>query len=86
MKQPHKIANGLIAATITSKGWSQVNAAKRLGVSRVALSRVVNHHADVSVEFALKCERLLGMDAYHILRTQISQQLLEARAEEKTDG
>ena len=37
-------------------------AAKQIGVSRVALSRVLNEHAGISPEMALKIERWLGVD------------------------
>ncbi len=37
-------------------------AAKQIGVSRVALSRVLNEHAGISPEMALKIEHWLGID------------------------
>ena len=37
-------------------------AAKQIGVSRVALSRVLNEHAGISPEMALKIEHWLGVD------------------------
>ena len=37
-------------------------AAKQIGVSRVALSRVLNQHAGISPKMALKIEHWLGVD------------------------
>jgi len=37
-------------------------AAKQIGVSRVALSRVLNEHAGISPKMALKIEHWLGVD------------------------
>jgi len=37
-------------------------AAKQIGVSRVALSRVLNEHAGISPKMALKIEYWLGVD------------------------
>ena len=42
-------------------GLSVTQAAQQLGVSRVALSRVLNGHAGVSPEMALRIEAWLGM-------------------------
>jgi antitoxin HigA-1 len=36
--------------------------AKQIGVSRVALSRVLNEHAGISPKMALKIEQWLGVD------------------------
>lgn len=36
--------------------------AKQIGVSRVALSRVLNEHAGISPKMALKIEHWLGVD------------------------
>ena len=36
--------------------------AKQIGVSRVALSRVLNEHAGISPKMALKIEKWLGVD------------------------
>lgn len=55
--------------------------AKRLGVSRVALSRAVNGRAAVSAELAIRLARLLGGSAESWLRMQVAYDL--ARAEKK---
>ena len=43
-------------------GLSVTDAARELGVTRVTLSRVLNGHAGVSAEMALRLERWLGAD------------------------
>ena len=53
--------------------------AKRLGVSRVALSRVVNGRAPVSAELALRLAVALGGSAQSWLRMQVSYDLWQAQ-------
>jgi addiction module HigA family antidote len=55
--------------------------AKRLGVSRVALSRVLNGHAAVSAELAIRLAAALGTSAESWLNMQIAYDL--ARAEKR---
>lgn len=55
--------------------------AKRLGVSRVALSRVVNGRAAVSAELAIRLAAALGGSAESWLNMQVAYDL--ARAEKK---
>ncbi|MAT50572.1 MAG: addiction module antidote protein, HigA family [Porticoccaceae bacterium] len=43
-------------------GLSVTEAAEQLGVSRVTLSRVINGHAAISPEMALRLEAWLGVD------------------------
>lgn len=52
--------------------------ASRLGVSRVALSRVVNARAAMSAELAIRLARLLGGSAESWLRMQVSYDLWHA--------
>jgi antitoxin HigA-1 len=52
--------------------------ASRLGISRVALSRVVNGRAAMSAELAIRLARLLGGSAESWLRMQVSYDLWHA--------
>lgn len=52
--------------------------AKRLCVSRVALSRVVNGHAAISAELALRLAAALGGSAESWLRMQVAYDLWQA--------
>ena len=47
---------------LPSMGLTVTEAAKQIGVTRVALSRVLNGHAGISIEMALKIEAWLGVD------------------------
>lgn len=53
--------------------------AERLGISRVALSRVVNGHAAVSAELAIRLAAALGGSAESWLRMQSAYDLWHAR-------
>ena len=52
--------------------------ARRLGVSRVALSRVVNARAAVSADMALRLAAALGVSAESWLRMQVTYDLWHA--------
>jgi addiction module HigA family antidote len=73
---------GLLIADILENGNLSVKTisglAKHLGVTRAALSRVVNGKAAVSAEMALKLEDALGVAADLWLRLQIQRDLWDA--------
>ena len=60
-------------------GLSVTEFAKRLGVSRVALSRVVNSRAAVSAELAIRLSAALGGSAESWLEMQVSYDLSQAQ-------
>jgi addiction module HigA family antidote len=60
-------------------GLSVTDFAKRLGVSRVALSRVVNGRAAVSAELAIRLAAALRGSAESWLRMQVSHDLWQAQ-------
>ena len=60
-------------------GLSVTEFAKRLEVSRVALSRVVNGRAAVSAELAIRLAAALGGSAESWLRMQVSYDLWQAQ-------
>lgn len=60
-------------------GLSVTEFARRLGVSRVALSRVVNGRAAVSAELAIRLAAALGGSAESWLRMQVSYDLWHAQ-------
>jgi addiction module HigA family antidote len=53
--------------------------AKRLGVSRVALSNIVNGHAAITAEMAVRLEQALGTSAETWLRMQDAYDLWRVR-------
>ncbi|WP_213804642.1 HigA family addiction module antitoxin [Granulicella sp. dw_53] len=54
---------------------SVTEVAKHLGVTRAALSRVLNSKAGVSAEMALKLSEAFGLDAEVWLRMQVQRDL-----------
>ena len=70
-KPPH--LGELIRESVEAEGWSVTETARRLGMGRVALSRVLNGHAGVSAALAagagadwLERRRTLDADAGHL--------------------
>jgi addiction module HigA family antidote len=59
-------------------GLSVTDAAKGLGVTRKALSELLNGHAGVSPEMAIRLERAFGSTAETWLRMQLSYDLWQA--------
>jgi len=52
---PHP--GGILKDAIESLGMTVTDAANQIGISRVALSRVINKQAAISVELAIKLEQ-----------------------------
>jgi len=63
---------------LSANGLSVTELAKRLGVSRVALSRVVNGRAAVSAELAIRLATALGGSAESWLQMQAAYDLWHA--------
>jgi addiction module HigA family antidote len=60
-------------------GLSLTEFARRLGVSRVSLSRVVNGRAAVSAELAIRLGQALGADPQSWLHMQVAYDLWHAQ-------
>ena len=58
-------------------------AAEKLGVSRQAMSSLLNGRAGVSAEMAIRFEKAFGLRADSLLRMQAAHDLAEARRHEK---
>ena len=69
----------LIRESVEAEGWSVTETARRLGMGRVALSRVLNGHAGVSAALALALERIGWGTAEHWMRMQASYDLAQER-------
>jgi addiction module HigA family antidote len=83
MAQMHNPAHPgeVLADTVLSPEGANLSVtefAKRLGVSRVALSRVVNGRAAVSAELAIRLGEFLGGSAEVWLRMQAQYDLAQA--------
>ena len=60
-------------------GWTVSEAARRLGVARITLSRLLHGHTGVSAEMALALERIGWSNAEFWLRLQANYDLARAR-------
>lgn len=58
-------------------------AAEKLGVSRQAMSSLLNGRAGISAEMAIRFEKAFGLRADSLLRMQAAHDLAEARRLEK---
>ena len=56
-------------------GMNVSEAARRLGITRQALSALLNGRSDMSVEMALRLESALGIEADFWLRIQLQSEL-----------
>lgn len=63
-------------------GLSVTEAAKALGVTRNTLSRIINGHAGISAEMAIRLEKAGWSNADTWLRLQAAYDLAEARKHE----
>lgn len=61
-------------------GLSVTEAAKALGVTRVALSRVLNGQAALSAEMAIRLDKAFGADMETLLRMQSAVDIARAKA------
>lgn len=61
-------------------GLSVTDAARHLGVTRQAMSNLLNAHAGLSADMAIRFEKAFGVKADTLLRMQTSYELAQARA------
>lgn len=63
-------------------GLSVTSAAEKLGVTRQAMSHLLNGRSGLSADMALRFEKAFGLEAETLLRMQASHDLVVARARE----
>lgn len=63
-------------------GLSVTDAARHLGVTRQALSNLLNSRAGLSADMAIRFEKAFGVKADTLLRMQTAYELARARAHE----
>ena len=68
---------------IEAHGLTVSSASAKLGVTRQALSRLLNQRSGVSPERAIRFEKLFGLSAETLIRMQASHDLQVARTREK---
>jgi addiction module HigA family antidote len=84
MKSPPHPGSVVRHACLDALALSVTDAAVILGVSRQALSNVVNGRANVSADMAIRLERAFGSTADTWLRMQMAYDLAQARLRANT--
>jgi antitoxin HigA-1 len=67
---------------IEPHGLSVTDAARHLGVTRQAMSNLLNARAGLSADMAIRFEKAFGVKADTLLRMQTAHELAQARAHE----
>ena len=83
MKNPPHPGRSIKESCLAPLGLSVTEAAKVLGIARHTLSRVLNGHAAISPEMAIRLEKAGWSNAEFWLRRQIAYDLVQAR---RTEG
>jgi addiction module HigA family antidote len=65
-------------------GLTVSEAAVALGVSRQALSNLLNEHAALSAEMALRIEKAFGPRLEHLMQMQLAYDVAQARLRERS--
>ena len=84
MKDPPHPGRSIKENCLRPLGLSDTEAARVLGVARHTLSRVLNGHAAVSPEMAIRLEKAGWSTAEFWLRRQMAYDLVQARKAEET--
>jgi len=84
MKDPPHIGSFIKTEIIEANGLNVTTAAKALGVTRQALSALLNCHAGLSADMALRLEKAFGVRMDTLLRMQTAYDIAEARKREAT--
>lgn len=83
MKNPPHPGHSIKDACLEPLGLSVTDAAGVLGIARHTLSRVLNGHAGISPEMAIRLEKAGWSNADHWLRLQTAYDLAQARQRER---
>ncbi|WP_149541216.1 HigA family addiction module antitoxin [Siccirubricoccus phaeus] len=82
MKNPAHPGGFVKSEIVEPFGLSVTDAAKALGVTRAALSALLNERADLSPEMALRIEKAFGVSMDTLMRMQSSYDIAQARKRE----
>jgi len=83
MKNPPHPGHSIKDACLEPLGLSVTEGAQVLGIARHTLSRVLNGHAGISPEMAIRIEKAGWSNADHWLRLQTAYDLAQARKHER---
>ena len=83
MKNPSHPGD-IIRGCLDELGVTVTDGAKALGVTRAALSRLINRKAGVSAEMAVRLEKAIGSSAAFWLRLQLNYDLAQIKARSST--
>jgi len=84
MKNPPHPGSSIKDACLEPLGLNVSEAAKVLGIARHTLSRVLNGHAGISPDMAIRLEKAGWSNADHWLRLQLAYDLAQARQHERS--
>ena len=82
MKNPLHPGHSIKDACLESLGLSVIDAARVLGIARHTLSRVLNGHARLSPQMAIRLEKAGWSNADRWMRLQTAYDLAQARQHE----
>src|SRR5690348_13738745 len=82
MKNPAHPGGFVKSEIVEALGLSVTDAARALGVTRPALSALLNEHAHLSPEMALRIEKAFGISMDTLMRMQNSYDIAQARKRE----
>ena len=80
MKNPPHVGNVVQYEILEPLNLTVTTAARMLGVSRPALSRLLNGRASLSPEMAVRIEKAFGPRMEHLMRMQHAHDLAEVRS------
>ena len=83
MKNPPHPGHSIKDACLDPLGLTVTEAAKVLCIARHTLSRVLNGHAGISADMAIRLEKAGWSNADHWLRLQLAYDLAQARQHER---
>jgi antitoxin HigA-1 len=82
MKNPPHVGGFIRREIVVPLGLSVTDAASVLGVTRQALSNLLNERTSLSADMALRIEKAFGPNMDHLMRMQLAFDLVEARRRE----
>ncbi len=82
MKNPPHVGGFIRLEIVAPLGLSVTDAASALGVTRQALSNLLNERTSLSADMALRIEKAFGPNMDHLMRMQLAFDLVEARRRE----